>query len=352
MLVCAKHPAVVRRVGQFLGASEVISLRVCAHQLSGFASLPKRGQPQRRHDSGERAVDRWEQWKLSDEKIAELTRSSADSNLEAALQLRGKTLFSRGKHGIIHTALMPLHSKGSAKMQKVALKQRRLHKNEQQQHASYVREGEWLKRMNSIGIGPQFFAADDLTLIYKWTEGEMVIPFLEAASTTAADVRWLIQELLRQCFLMDEAMINKQELTHPEMHLLITPSVSVQPSKRICIGNPSADIGAAVSSALASPASHILTMLDFDRCVCAPRTKMCNVTQITQFLTSKRVVQLIIAHRSKQAGGPSSVEADLLAIQQARKGAGRYKKAPCQEALLTVAGALMLLLDGSTGQAQ
>jgi hypothetical protein len=78
---------------------------------------------------------------------------------------------------------------------------------------------------------------------------------------------------------------------------------------------------------------------------------MCNITQITQFLTSKRVVQLLLAHRSKQPerlgqgdGRATSDAADLLAIQEARKGAGRYKKAPTPDALQSITAALLVLL--------
>ena len=125
-------------------------------------------------------------------------------------------------------------------------------------------------------------AENGSVLVYEWAEGVPALQFL--ARATEPEAAWFVGALLQQCGRLDAAGVNKQEMTHPERHIVVAP-------------------GAAG-----------LTLLDFERSTTAG-SKPCNVTQVCQWLCCPQVTALLTTH-----GGQVDVT-------RARQLAGAYKKA-------------------------
>ncbi len=120
------------------------------------------------------------------------------------------------------------------------------------------KEAAFLQLLNTHHIGPQFIAYDAVsnTLTMAFIEGDRIVDYLEKSSTTKKDIMTFLREILGQIATLDALHINKQELTNPYKHIIVTKS-----------RDP--------------------VFIDFERCHYTPLPK--NITQFIQFLASKRM---------------------------------------------------------------
>lgn len=120
--------------------------------------------------------------------------------------------FSKGKRGLIYTA------KYSNK--KVAIKI----KNPKSTAISRMFiEGENLKKVNELGIGPKLINYSDDFVMYTFVEGLMFEEFL--GCSTKKDTLNILESLFNQMRTLDMAKISKQEMTNPYKHILVTKNV-------------------------------------------------------------------------------------------------------------------------------
>jgi putative serine/threonine protein kinase len=87
--------------------------------------------------------------------------------------------------------------------------------------------------------------------------GQPICDFLSSASREEA--KWAIRELLCQCFTMDRLGINKDEMTHPNRHIIIHQQTISFPRKDPRL---------------------VCTFIDFEKCSFTSKPK--NITQICQ----------------------------------------------------------------------
>lgn len=83
-----------------------------------------------------------------------------------------------------------------------------------------AQEARMLKKVNALGIGPQFLSAQDDTLCMEFIDGERIDRYL--ASCSLREAERVLSEVLRQCAILDEAGVNKQEMTYPYKHVIIS----------------------------------------------------------------------------------------------------------------------------------
>jgi putative serine/threonine protein kinase len=115
-------------------------------------------------------------------------------------------------------------------------------------------EGNWLKRLNKVGVGPKLIFACEDYFFYSFVEGEFFIDFvkkLEKGIKSKKKIIGIIDEVLKQCFELDKLNVDKEEMHHPLKHVLIDEKFKV-------------------------------TLLDFERCHIVEYPK--NVTQFVVFL--------------------------------------------------------------------
>ena len=116
-----------------------------------------------------------------------------------------------------------------------------------------------LKLLNKKGIGPQLYKYDNKNnkIIMEYIRGERIIDFIIAH--TKKDIMDVLKQIIDQLIIMDKMMINKQEMTNPYKHIIITERNG----------------------------TYKPIMIDFERAQKTTRPK--NITQFIQFLTSGRL---------------------------------------------------------------
>lgn len=113
-------------------------------------------------------------------------------------------------------------------------------------------EAYWLKRLNKVGIGPKLISYHKNKVMYEFVDGIPIKEFL-LKDDDPKDV--IIQSLI-QCRKLDLEQVAKEELQHPDKHILITEKRKV-------------------------------FMIDFEKCHSTKNPK--NVTQFGQFIMSPKV---------------------------------------------------------------
>jgi len=167
--------------------------------------------------------------------------------------------FTHGKRGDIYTGfidqskLVKTHL-AKKEIVKVAIKIKR---KESKATNRIKNEAHWLSILNkSNNIGPQLLFYDSQTeeqfLVYRFVEGEFILDWLSNNPIATIDnIRMVLANLLEQCFEMDQLKVDKEEMHHPQKHVLITDNA--QP-----------------------------ILLDFERCNLTDTPK--NVTQCIEFI--------------------------------------------------------------------
>lgn len=157
--------------------------------------------------------------------------------------------FSRGKRGFIFT--------GQLKNKKIAVKA----KNPKSGAILRIEnEIKFLKMLNKKNIGPKLLFSGDDFLAYEFVDGIRFMEFLEKKSTDKKIVLEVIKNIFGQLFGMDRLKINKEEMSHPVKHIIIT--------------NKNRPV-----------------LLDFERCHHVKNPG--NVTQFCDFLMSKGISGLL-----------------------------------------------------------
>jgi len=159
--------------------------------------------------------------------------------------LKNFKFFSKGKRGYIFTA----------KLNKIRVV---IKTNNPKSKAigRMANEGKWLEILNKKGIGPKLLMYTDNFLMYEFIEGVFILDYLK----NNRDVKPIILELIRQCRVMDELKVNKEEMGHPPKHVIVKRDRSV-------------------------------VLVDFERCHRTDKPQ--NVTQVFQYLMSKEMEQVL-----------------------------------------------------------
>jgi putative serine/threonine protein kinase len=161
------------------------------------------------------------------------------------MPLRDITYLAKGKRGIASTAKLGTKT--------VLVKER----NPAASVDTIAHEARILRVVNAHGIGPQLIRREPARLVREYVKGEQIAPWTRNATPRA--IRAMLARLLDQCRTLDTIHIDKQEMTRPYKHVLITRNVPTQ--------------------------------IDFDRARESPRPR--NVTQLCQFLTAGRYAHLL-----------------------------------------------------------
>ncbi len=150
--------------------------------------------------------------------------------------------FAKGKRGLIY--------KGKYKKNEAIIK---IKNPRSKAHSTIEFEAQWLKRLNKYDIGPKLFFATHDILVMEYIMGDLFVEYLEKNQKGA--IQKIIKQLCKQMHLLDQLGINKQEMTHPQKHIIIRRNKPI--------------------------------LIDFERCRATHNPK--NMTQFLQFLVSSSV---------------------------------------------------------------
>jgi release factor glutamine methyltransferase len=116
-------------------------------------------------------------------------------------------------------------------------------------------EARWLKVLNRKGIGPKFYFSDNDYFVSEYIDGIIISDFLKQ-ETSKHKIHLVLAEVLRQCFVLDNMRVTKEEMHNPYKHIIIRE------------GKP--------------------VMIDFERTHFSEEPK--NVTQFCQYIMSKQKI--------------------------------------------------------------
>ena len=180
--------------------------------------------------------------------------------------------FAKGKRGIIFT--------GNHKNKKIAIK---IKNPDSSAILRISNEIEFLKILNKKGIGPKLLFYDKNYLIYKFIDGEFIANYLK--NNKKENIKKVIKNLMNQMFVMDKLKMNKEEMSHPQKHIIINKK-----------NNP--------------------ILIDFERS--RYTIKPSNVTQFTDFLMSKEV-SIILKNNNMKVNNKKIISAAKIYKKQQNK---------------------------------
>lgn len=84
-------------------------------------------------------------------------------------------------------------------------------------------EGEMLKRANAIGVGPKLLEISENFLLMELVEGTHFPEWIESLEEREVQsrVRWVLKDILEQCYRLDEAGLDHGELSNAPKHIIV-----------------------------------------------------------------------------------------------------------------------------------
>jgi len=106
-----------------------------------------------------------------------------------------------------------------AKMKKniIALKIRRI----DSPRKNMINEAKLLKIANKLDIGPKFMKNSKNFLVMEYIDGEKIIDWVQKSETKAKEIRNVVNNVLRECYALDNAGLDHGELSTIDKHVII-----------------------------------------------------------------------------------------------------------------------------------
>jgi len=82
-------------------------------------------------------------------------------------------------------------------------------------------EARLLRIANKIGIGPKFIKNSKNFLIMEFIDGEKIIDWVKKSKIKSKDLRSVINNVLRECYLLDNAGLDHGELSTIDKHVIV-----------------------------------------------------------------------------------------------------------------------------------
>ncbi|MFH1406155.1 MAG: HemK2/MTQ2 family protein methyltransferase [Nanoarchaeota archaeon] len=130
--------------------------------------------------------------------------------------------FAKGRRGMIYTGVIDnsnyvkTHFPLKKDLIKVAIKAKR---EDSEALERMQNEAKWLKILNKQGIGPRILFSGEDYLVYKFVEGEFILDWLR--QHPKEEIKRVIIQTLKQCLILDQLKVNKEEMHHPQKHLIV-----------------------------------------------------------------------------------------------------------------------------------
>jgi putative serine/threonine protein kinase len=82
-------------------------------------------------------------------------------------------------------------------------------------------ESEMLQKANAVNVGPKLFAVSENFLLMELIEGTHFPEWVESLEEAQSRVRLVIQDVLEQCYRLDDAGVDHGELSNAPKHILV-----------------------------------------------------------------------------------------------------------------------------------
>jgi len=104
----------------------------------------------------------------------------------------------------------------------VALKIRRV----DSPRKNMTNEAKLLKTANKLEIGPKFIKNSKNFLMMEYIDGEKIIDWAKKPETKAKEIRSVVKNVLRECFLLDDAGLDHGELSTIDKHVIVNKNTN------------------------------------------------------------------------------------------------------------------------------
>lgn len=131
--------------------------------------------------------------------------------------------YNKGKRGMVYKGMFDTSVAikkfipNSKKKLAVAIKV--LHK-EPVAPAAVKEEVLWLQEVNRLGIGPRLLFSGENYVVMEFIEGEIIEMWM--MGRTKKEIQNVFRNVLEQCFVLDQKGMTKEEMHHPQKHIIIT----------------------------------------------------------------------------------------------------------------------------------
>jgi len=130
--------------------------------------------------------------------------------------IRNIKYFTKGKRGFVYV--------GKYGDKKVAIK---IKNPDSRAILRINNEIEFLKILNKKDIGPKLLFYDENYFVYKFVDGINISEFMNSINKKYNNTNnkkmliTIIKKIMNQMFIMDQLKINKEEMSHPQKHIII-----------------------------------------------------------------------------------------------------------------------------------
>jgi len=87
-------------------------------------------------------------------------------------------------------------------------------------------EARFQKIANSVNVGPKLIQVSKNFLVMEYIKGEKIINWAKRSDTKSSEIRKVINNVLRSCFLLDHAGLDHGELSTIDKHVMISKNVN------------------------------------------------------------------------------------------------------------------------------
>ena len=109
-------------------------------------------------------------------------------------------------------------------------------------------EARFQKIANNVNVGPKLIQASKNFLVMEYIKGEKIISWAKKTETKSPEIRHVINNVLRDCFLLDHAGLDHGELSTIDKHVIVNKSITIIDFESSSIKRKASNVSAAVQA--------------------------------------------------------------------------------------------------------
>ena len=109
-------------------------------------------------------------------------------------------------------------------------------------------EARFQKIANNVNVGPKLIQASINFLVMEYIKGEKIISWAKKTETKSPEIRHVINNVLRDCFLLDHAGLDDGELSTIDKHVIVNKSITIIDFESSSIKRKASNVSAAVQA--------------------------------------------------------------------------------------------------------
>ena len=109
-------------------------------------------------------------------------------------------------------------------------------------------EARFQKIANDVNVGPKLIQASKNFLVMEYIKGEKIISWAKKTETKSPEIRHVINNVLRDCFLLDHAGLDHGELSTIDKHVIVNKSITIIDFESSSIKRKASNVSAAVQA--------------------------------------------------------------------------------------------------------